>query len=36
LVHGEERAQAPLAKLLQSELQAPVAIARHGQTIDIG
>ena len=36
LVHGEERAQVPLAKKLRENFNAPVTIARHGQTIDIG
>ncbi len=35
LVHGEERAQAPLAAKLRSTLNAPASIARHGQIIDI-
>jgi metallo-beta-lactamase family protein len=36
LVHGEERSQVPLAKKLRAKFNAPVTIARHGQTIDIG
>jgi len=36
LVHGEERAQVPLAKKLRAKFNAPVTIARHGQKIDIG
>lgn len=36
LVHGEERAQVPLAKKLRASFDAPVTIARHGQKIDIG
>ncbi len=36
LVHGEERAQVPLARKLQENFNAPVTIARYGQTIDIG
>ena len=36
LVHGEERAQVPLAKKLQAKFDAPVTIARHGRKIDIG
>ncbi|NNC76899.1 MAG: hypothetical protein HKN77_02985, partial [Woeseiaceae bacterium] len=35
LVHGESRSQAPLASALESTLQAPVAIAKHGQVIDV-
>jgi metallo-beta-lactamase family protein len=36
LVHGEDRAQVPLAKKLRDKFNAPVTIARHGQKIDIG
>lgn len=36
LVHGEERAQVPLADRLRAKYQAPVTIARHEQLIDIG
>jgi metallo-beta-lactamase family protein len=35
LVHGEGRAQRPLAKRLRAELDAPDIIARRGQVIDI-
>ncbi len=36
LVHGEERSQGPLEARLRSQLNAPVSIARIGQTVDIG
>ena len=36
LVHGEERSQVPLAEKLRAQFDAPVTIARHGQTIDLG
>ena len=35
LVHGEGRAQRPLAKRLRKEFDAPVIIAERGQEIDI-
>ncbi len=35
LVHGEERAQIPLAEKLRSQFDAPVTIAEYGQTIDV-
>jgi metallo-beta-lactamase family protein len=35
LVHGESRAQRPLAGRLGSELAAPAHIAEHGQTIEV-
>jgi metallo-beta-lactamase family protein len=35
LVHGEDRAQRPLAKRLRSDLDAPVTIAERGQVIEI-
>jgi metallo-beta-lactamase family protein len=35
LVHGEGRAQRPLAKRLREEFDAPVVIAERGQVIDI-
>ena len=35
LVHGETRAQEPLAERLREELSAPVSIARAGQRITI-
>ncbi len=35
LVHGEERAQLPLLAKLRSELDAPAAIAKYAQTIDV-
>jgi metallo-beta-lactamase family protein len=36
LVHGEQRAQKPLADKLRSKFNAPVTIARHGMKVDIG
>jgi metallo-beta-lactamase family protein len=36
LVHGEERAQAPLLQKLRSELSAPAEIARYRQKITVG
>jgi metallo-beta-lactamase family protein len=36
LVHGERRAQKPLADKLRSKFNAPVTIARHGMKVDIG
>ena len=36
LVHGEERAQAPLLKRLRDELNAPAEIARYRQKVVIG
>ena len=35
LVHGEGRAQRPLAERLRRDLDAPVTIAEHGQAIDV-
>ncbi len=36
LVHGEERSQIPLTERLETELRAPVTIARQGMRVDIG